>query len=56
VCICEGKLRPDGTVDSAVRLVIDLEHRKLSWSINPMLPSKVAALVAPSVPSLVERS
>jgi hypothetical protein len=29
-CICEGKLRPDGTVDSSARLVIDLEHRKLS--------------------------
>ncbi len=30
-CICEKKLRPDGTVDSSARLVIDLEHRKLSW-------------------------
>jgi len=30
-CICEEKLRPDGTVNSAARLVIDLEHRKLSW-------------------------
>ena len=30
-CICEEKLRPEGTVDSAARLVIDLEHRKLSW-------------------------
>ena len=30
-CICEERLRPDGTVDSTARLVIDLEHRKLSW-------------------------
>jgi hypothetical protein len=30
-CICEKKLRPDGTIDSSVRLIIDLEHRKLSW-------------------------
>jgi hypothetical protein len=30
-CICEKKLRPDGTVDSSARLVIDLEYRKLSW-------------------------
>jgi len=30
-CICEGKLRPDGTVDSSARLVIDLENKKLSW-------------------------
>jgi len=30
-CVCEKKLRPDGTVDSAARLVIDLEHGKLSW-------------------------
>lgn len=31
VCICENSLKPDGTVDSSARLVIDLEHRKLSW-------------------------
>ena len=30
-CICEKKERPDGTVDSSARLVIDLEYRKLSW-------------------------
>jgi hypothetical protein len=30
-CICEGKLRPDGTVDSSARLIIDLENKKLSW-------------------------
>ena len=30
-CICKEKLRPDGTVDAAARLVIDLEHKKLSW-------------------------
>jgi hypothetical protein len=30
-CICEKKLRPDGTINFSARLVIDLEHRKLSW-------------------------
>lgn len=30
-CICEKKLRPGGTVDSSARLIIDLEHKKLSW-------------------------
>jgi len=30
-CICEGKIRPDETVDSLARLVIDLENKKLSW-------------------------
>ncbi|TSK09112.1 MAG: hypothetical protein FPO08_07410 [Geobacter sp.] len=30
-CICEEKIRPDGTVDSSARLTIDLEHKKLSW-------------------------
>jgi hypothetical protein len=30
-CICEKKLRIDGTVDSSARLVIDLEHRNLTW-------------------------
>ena len=30
-CICEKKMRPDGTVDTSARLVIDLEHGKLSW-------------------------
>jgi len=30
-CICEKKLKPDGTVDSSARLVIDLENKKLSW-------------------------
>jgi hypothetical protein len=29
-CICENKLRPDETVDSSARLIIDLEHRKLT--------------------------
>jgi hypothetical protein len=29
--ICEKKLGPDGTVDSSARLIIDLEHRKLTW-------------------------
>jgi hypothetical protein len=30
-CICEKKLRPDGTVDSSARLIIDLENRNLTW-------------------------
>ncbi|MFA7060734.1 MAG: hypothetical protein WC156_07945 [Pedobacter sp.] len=30
-CVCENKLRPDGTVDYSARLVIDLEHRNLFW-------------------------
>jgi hypothetical protein len=30
-CICEGKIRPDGTVDSSAKLVIDLGNKKLSW-------------------------
>lgn len=30
-CICEKKLKPDGTVDSSARLVINLENKKLSW-------------------------
>jgi len=30
-CVCQKKMRSDGTVDSSARLVIDLEHRKLSW-------------------------
>lgn len=56
-CICEEKLRPDGTVDSAARLVIDLWNTRnyLGEQVS-MLPSKVAVLVAPSVPSFFERS
>jgi hypothetical protein len=30
-CICEKRLRPDGTVDTSARLDIDLENKKLSW-------------------------
>jgi hypothetical protein len=30
-CVCEKKLRSDGTIDSSARIVIDLEHKKLPW-------------------------
>ncbi len=30
-CICKEKMRPDGSIETSAKLIIDLENKGLSW-------------------------